>query len=169
MNTDKLNRFWLLAVFLIILLIAFTAGILLFWRDKGQELTIISPPQPTFSGQIYISGNIAQPGSFTLKNNDTVQGLIQAAGGTLPDTDTQALQLIVPSSTTMTDSQKIDINQADIWLLQALPGIGEVRAQAIWDYRQTNGHFHNIEELTQVPGISSAIYIKVKDYITTGN
>jgi len=169
MNTDKLNRFWLLAVFSIILLIVVTACILFFRRDKGQELTIISPPQPTFSGQIYISGSVATPGSFILESDDTVQSLLNASGGTLPDADLQALQLNIPTSITLADSQKIDINRADIWLLQALPGIGEVKAQAISDYRRQNGYFHNIEELTQVPGISAAVYTKIKDYITTGN
>ena len=169
MNTDKLNRFWLLAVFLIILLIVISSGILFFRRDQGQELTIVSPPQPTFSGQIYVSGAVANPGSFSLASDDTIQDLVEASGGVLPTADMQGLQLKVPSSITATDVQKIDINRADLWLLQALPGIGEVKAQAILDYRQQKGYFHNIEEVTQVPGISDSSYAKIKDYITTGN
>ena len=169
MNTDKLNRFWLLAVFLMILIIAISGSILFLRRDKGQELTIISPPTPTFNGKIYISGAVANPGSFSLTPDDTVKNLIGASGGTLSAADMQGLQLNIPSTINITDSQKVDINRADLWLLQALPGIGEVKAQAILDYRQQKGYFHNIEELTQVPGISGSIYTKLKDYITTGN
>lgn len=169
MNVDKLNRFWLLAVFLIILLIGISSSILFFRRDKGQELTIISPPQPSFSGQIFVSGAVANPGSFSLAPDDTIQNLVEASGGVLQTADMQALQLNIPSSLIVTEAQKIDINRADLWLLQALPGIGEIKAQAILDYRQQKGYFHNIEELTKVPGISDSIYAKIKNFITTGN
>jgi comEA protein len=63
-------------------------------------------------------------------------------------------------------NQKIDINRADTWLLQALPNIGEVRAQAIVDYRQQNGPFQTIEDLTRVPGISQSTFDKIKPFIT---
>jgi competence protein ComEA len=112
---------------------------------------------------------VANPGSFSLVSGDSIQGLIDATGGVLPNADMQALQLNVPSTVTVTESQKIDINQADLWLLQALPGIGEVKAQAIIDYRTQKGYFHNIEELKQVPGISDSVYGKIQTYITTGN
>ena len=68
-----------------------------------------------------------------------------------------------------TQPQKIDINRAEAWLLQALPGIGPGKAQAIIDYRQQNGGFSNIVEITEVPGIGDSIYEDIRDLITVGD
>ena len=57
-------------------------------------------------------------------------------------------------------------NRAGAWLLAVLPGIGEVRAQAIVDYRLKNGPFLSIRELTRVEGIGTATYEDIKDLIT---
>lgn len=65
--------------------------------------------------------------------------------------------------------QKIDINRAEAWLLEALPGIGESKAQAIIAYRQQNGVFKHISEITNVEGIGPAIYEQIKDLITVGD
>jgi comEA protein len=65
--------------------------------------------------------------------------------------------------------QKIDINRAEAWLLEALPGIGSAKAQAIIDYRQQNGGFGHIAEITEVPGIGQSIYDDIKDKITVGD
>lgn len=65
--------------------------------------------------------------------------------------------------------QKIDLNLAEAWLLEALPGIGETRARAIIDYRQQNGLFNNINELTKVEGIGVTTYEKIKHLITVAD
>ena len=62
--------------------------------------------------------------------------------------------------------QKISINRADAWLLEALPGIGPALAQNIIDYRQASGPFAMIEELKLVPGIGDATYNDIEDLIT---
>jgi competence protein ComEA len=53
-----------------------------------------------------------------------------------------------------------------VWLLQALPEIGETLAQRIVDYRQQNGPFRNTSELMKVAGIGAATYQQIKDLIT---
>jgi comEA protein len=65
--------------------------------------------------------------------------------------------------------QKIDINRAEAWLLEALPGIGPTKAQAIIDYRQQNGYFSDISEILNVEGIGQDIYEQIKDLITVGD
>jgi len=65
--------------------------------------------------------------------------------------------------------QKIDINRSEAWLLEALPGIGESKAQAIIAYRQQNGGFKHIIEITEVEGIGPAIYEEIKDLITVSD
>ena len=50
-------------------------------------------------------------------------------------------------------SARIDLNQADLETLCLLPGIGEVKAQRILEYRQEHGPFASLQELDQVEGI----------------
>ncbi len=51
-------------------------------------------------------------------------------------------------------------------MLQALPGIGPDRAQAIVDFRVEHGAFVRTEDLMLVPGVGSAVYESLKDLIT---
>ncbi len=62
-------------------------------------------------------------------------------------------------------SKKISINQATLEELMSLSGIGESKAQAIIDYRNTNGPFTKLEDLMLVRGIGEAIFEKIKDSI----
>ena len=49
------------------------------------------------------------------------------------------------------------------WML--LPGIGETKANAIIEYRNTNG-FQSIEDLKNVKGIGDSTFEKIKEYLT---
>ena len=61
---------------------------------------------------------------------------------------------------------KININTADSETLQTLSGIGEVRAQAIIDYREQYGDFETVEDILKVSGIGEGTLEKIIDYIT---
>ncbi len=52
---------------------------------------------------------------------------------------------------------KVNINSADVRELIQLKGIGESKALAIIEYRQANGKFSSIEELSNVKGIGSKL------------
>lgn len=62
----------------------------------------------------------------------------------------------------------VDVNTAGVEELMALPGIGEVRAQAIVDDRAANGPFRYPEDLIRVKGIGEGLLSGVLDQITTG-
>lgn len=62
----------------------------------------------------------------------------------------------------------VNINTATAEQLQTLPGIGPALAQRIVDYRQTNGLFTSLSELTMVEGIGIAKLEAILDYITLG-
>ncbi|HOL79127.1 MAG TPA: helix-hairpin-helix domain-containing protein, partial [Clostridiales bacterium] len=49
--------------------------------------------------------------------------------------------------------------------LMRLKGIGEVKAQAIIDYRKTYGPFESKEDIMKVKGIGEKTYENIKDWI----
>lgn len=60
----------------------------------------------------------------------------------------------------------VNINTATVNEIQdKLIGIGAKKAQAIVDYRDKQGKFVNIEQLTEVPGIGKATLDKNRDRI----
>lgn len=60
---------------------------------------------------------------------------------------------------------KININTADVALLQGLPSIGPARAQAIVDYRTAHGNFASVEALDAVPGIGPATIALIRSRV----
>ena len=59
---------------------------------------------------------------------------------------------------------KMDLNQASVTQLEALPFIGEVTAQRIVDYRQTQGKFSRLDELKIIKGISEAKFKRIAPF-----
>ncbi|MCI4139257.1 helix-hairpin-helix domain-containing protein, partial [Bacillus vallismortis] len=47
----------------------------------------------------------------------------------------------------------VNINTATLEELQGIPGVGPSKAEAIIAYREENGRFQTIEEITKVSGI----------------
>lgn len=156
----------LLTVFILIAII--TVGAIVVWSNftPSRPIEISLPPEPEIAGEIYIGGAVNNPGVYPYTAGDNIDTLLQAAGGQCAGAESNQLQLMVQEPSKVESPQKIDINRAEAWLLQALPGIGETRAQAIIDYRHQNGPFQSINELTKVSGIGAATFDSIKDLIT---
>ena len=164
---SRVDRFYLFAtVFLAIAAIA--GGITLAVqhnRNQPVEIFLSQTEPPAQSGEIYIGGAVANPGIYPFKEGDTLQTLISDAA-VETDADLSQMQLYIPHEGENQSPQRIDINRAEPWLLEALSGIGEVLAQRIVDYRSENGPFRRVEDLLHVSGIGEAIFENIRNYIT---
>jgi len=89
-----------------------------------------------------------------------------SSGGKNPqptvEADTRSVSLQIEPQA----GKKININTAKAMELELLPGIGPGYAKRIVEYREANGSFNAIEDITNVKGIGPATFEKLKDYIT---
>jgi competence protein ComEA len=167
---SRVDRVYLfITVFLLIAAVA--GGIVLGLQRRGNQpveivLSQTGPPQQ--AGQLYIGGAVASPGIYPWQAYDTLQTVLLDAGVD-PDADLSHIEIYVPQAGETASVQKIDINRAEPWLLEALPGIGEVLAQRIVDYRSTSGPFRTIEDLLKVSGIGSATLEQIRDFVTVSD
>ncbi|MBR6451485.1 MAG: ComEA family DNA-binding protein [Lachnospiraceae bacterium] len=60
---------------------------------------------------------------------------------------------------------KVDLNTADAKLLKTLPGIGDVKANAIVAYREAHGRFSSVDEVKQVDGIKDGLFSQIEPLI----
>jgi competence protein ComEA len=165
------GKYWTpLTIFLIAVI---AVGSIIAWSRYASSQPAEISISHTFSeekpGEIYIGGAVSNPGRYPLKTSDDIAALIQAAGGTTTSIDYCELTLHIPEGSIATESQKIDLNRAEAWLLEALPGIGETRAEAIITYRNQNGPFRSTSELTRVAGVGDKTYQQIKHLITVAN
>lgn len=86
------------------------------------------------------------------------------SGGATKDMTSSSISPSVGVGSTI--NGKVNINTADKSALMTLTGVGESKAQAILDYRTSNGPFKTIEELDNVKGIGPAMIEDLKDQIT---
>ena len=63
-------------------------------------------------------------------------------------------------------SLKVDINSADVEELDELPEVGPATAEAIIEYRRSNGSFTQVDELEDVPGIGPTTIQKIEPFAT---
>ena len=107
-----------------------------------------------------------RPGWYPIDKYSTINDVILSVGGLADGADTSEIKLYIPTEDATNQSQKVSINHAEAWLLDALPGIGPTSAQKIIDYRESNGPFVTVYELLLVPGIGQSTFDKIKDMIT---
>ena len=171
---SQFDRFRWPITFLLLVLIIAGAGVFLYRQSVLPEYSeiVISPPSPDI--YIHVDGEVNNPGSYTLQDGDSVGQAIQAAGGFSGDADRGAVNPVavvrdgdyIYIAKVGDSPQRISINNADLWLLNALPGIGETLAQRIVAYRNENGPFSRIEDLMNVEGIGLSTFTKLEAMIS---
>ncbi|MDP8299606.1 MAG: helix-hairpin-helix domain-containing protein [Candidatus Tantalella remota] len=63
------------------------------------------------------------------------------------------------------EARRIDINTATMEDITTIPGIGEVLATRIVEYRNINGQFYSPNDLLQVKGVGDKKLEKIREYI----
>lgn len=133
-----------------------------------------------FLGGLYLGRSIGGTPVYTIRSSTSsplVESVPPSSSNTTvsPTSPTSTEASDTPTSptsgTTFSDfaaGGSININTADLETLQQLPLIGPKIAQAIIDYREENGPFQSIGEITNVKGVGVTILDKIKDYITVG-
>ena len=169
MAAVRLNRYWAIVIIFLIAVIIVTVFVAWSRYRPSLPVEILLPPEQEISGNINISGAVANPGIYQFSGGDTIGSLIQAAGGVTVNGKSDNLELSIPQADVTGTPQKIDINNAEEWLLEALPGIGPTKANAIIDYRRKNGFFRSVDELIKVQGISSTLLEQIKPFITVAD
>lgn len=170
-SESKLSRFWVIVTGALVI-ITITGVIVVGSRYRpGLPLEITLPEETAITGDIYVGGGVANPGLYPMTADDTIRDLLAAAGGATitGGASIDGLSLIISEGNQPDNAQKININRAGAWLLEALPGIGPSRAGAIIAYREENGLFRDTSDLAQIDGIGPSILENIEPFITVAD
>ena len=135
------------------------------------------PPQPGLL--VDIVGAVENPGLYRLPRGDRVFDAIAAAGGFSADADmsrapnlagrlSDGEQIKVPFVKTASGTTvvRVNLNQATLEELEAVPRFTLAFAQECLDYRTNFGGFQSMRELVEILGMSEADYVVVRRYLT---
>jgi competence protein ComEA len=145
-------------------------------------------PSPEAVLIVDVAGAVRHPGVYEFRDGDRVIDAIRAAGGETPKASLDALNLAAPladgvqilvpleapagaaapapPAASGAPATLVNVNTASATELEVLPGIGEVIAQRIVDYRTQNGPFASVDDLLDVSGIGDAILGDIHDLVT---
>ena len=123
---------------------------------------------------VEIKGEIQNADTYCLKYDSTIEDLIKKANGLKKDADISSINLnqqlkdqdvIVIPKLKEENVLCVSLNSATLEELMQLPGIGEVSAKRIIEYRSQHT-FQKIEDVMLVKGIKEKLFAKIKAYLT---
>ncbi len=147
---------------------------------------------------IYVTGSVKKPGVYKIPHGARVYQVLEIAGGFAANADQEAVNLAamledgahirfpargedntsmpgaVQPKNSNSQVQKIpasdlvNLNTAQQSDLEALPGVGPKTAQAIIQYRDSNGGFKRVEDLLLIKGIGAKKYDAIKSLVKVG-
>jgi competence protein ComEA len=169
MPGSSLNREWTALIAVLAAALALGTALFLWKLPSSPPVEVVLPQPTTAPGQVYVGGQVASPGLYPWPPGMTLEEAMAGAGGLTAEAAPGAARLTVPHQDDSTSApQKVNVNAAEPWLLQALEGIGPKLAEAIVAYREEHGPFRRAEDLARVPGIGPATVDRIRDFITVG-
>lgn len=152
------------------------------WLDSRSTPRITFMGTPEMSIAIDVRGAVATPGVVYLQPGDRMIDVVDAAGGLTSDADRALINLssrvsdgqvvTIPTEASADTTngtgqdELININTANADELKQLPGIGDILANRIIAYREFNGPYQSVDDLTNVEGVSSTLVDSLRDRIT---
>ncbi|MBF7096565.1 helix-hairpin-helix domain-containing protein [Alkalibacter mobilis] len=159
---------------------------------KETESETVEFEEPKDAGveniYVHVSGEVESPGIVEISEGSRLFEAIEMVGGLTEDGDMDSINLasivvdqqkivvgnINDKSRVLTtngdssqgDGSLININTASKSELTKLPGIGDVIAENIIDYRESNNFFNSKEEIKNVKRIGDSIFDELKEMIT---
>ncbi|HJV04553.1 MAG TPA: ComEA family DNA-binding protein [Actinomycetota bacterium] len=154
----------------------------------GPVAAVPSPSPATLF--VHVAGWVRRPGVYELREGDRVIDAIERAGGPKKGADLGGLNLAallvdaqqvlvpraapagVPAGTVPPAGESpgaptlVNVNVATAEELETLPGIGEVLAAAIIQYREEHGPFTSVDQLVEVSGIGEVTLEEIRDLVT---
>lgn len=162
-------------------------------KEIGVEITGAAEEKETAESSreeekiyVHICGAVLRPGVYEMEKDARVYEAIELAGGMVKEAAADGLnqaagltdgeQLYIPYESEaetehtapereMAEDKRVNLNTAEKEELMTLPGIGESKAESIINYREENGGFKEIEELTNITGIKNGVYEKIKELV----
>ncbi len=136
-----------------------------------------------------VAGKVRRPGIAVLEPGARVIDALQAAGGARPGVDLSSLNLAralvdgeqilvgIPAAAGVgalvaspgagpAPGALVNLNSADQTVLESLPEVGPVTAQAIIAWREEHGGFTAVDQLLDVDGIGEATLAKIVPWVT---
>jgi competence protein ComEA len=191
-NQVNLARIGLIIVAIVAALVAVYALFRAF-DERSAPPIVIEDAAVDLPLIVDIRGAVNSEGVYELPPGARVQDGLNAAGGLAPDADLSTINLarrlrdgevlviarlgagpgtpsslVVDGSESSEGASRININTASVNELDLLPGIGEVTAQRIVEFREQNGPYRSIDDLVLVQGISSRMVSDLRPLITVG-
>ncbi len=136
---------------------------------------------------VSVVGRVTRPGLVTLDSDSRVADALRAVGGALPSTDITTLNLArklvdgeqlyvavpippgisnsAPRAGPAGDDDRVDLNTATKEEFGALPGVGEVTADRLVQWREEHGRFASVDQLQEVGGIGESRLSRLRDRV----
>ena len=154
---------------IVLLFSGFTGGFFLGRNTRVGTIQTTKTVYETVPGETVI---VMQEVLVTLPPETTTPP--STTGPAVPTAGTDAPRATTPKETTPKATKPrepeitfpVNINTATARELDALPGIGEVLAQRIIDYRNAHGPFGSVDALINVKGIGEKKLADLKPYAT---
>ena len=143
---------------------------------------------------IHVVGAVKRPDVYIFDHKPRIVDVIKKAGGfkknaakntiNMAESLDDGMQLVIPTKSevnklekqrkadsgneSLAEGIKVDLNKATRDELMTLSGVGESKADAIIEYRESTGKFKKIEDLMNIPGIKEGVFNKIKEKISIG-
>lgn len=175
------NMQWLKISIGIVVIISIGVSVLLMNNAATPQQKVIETTvlQSTTSATAYIDikGEVVNPGVYSVPVGSRVKDVVALAGGLKDSADKTRLNLAQVVTDEMVivvyaqgqanvvvnnETIKVNLNTATKEQLMTLKGIGESKATAIVNYRQTKGMFKKLEDLKNIRGFSDKMIESLK-------